>query len=301
MWLFHPFLLHLLQPGAMHGDGAAGVKKQIPSSKVTSGYLGVTRLAIRRLELRGASGQMIPLGSLANVEETFGPQTVTRFNLYPSVKILGQPEAGFSSGEALTIMEDMAAQKLPDSLGYNWAELSYQEKMATGSTGLIFLFSIILVYLVLAAQYESWTIPISVVLSVPTALLGAYLAISWRGMENNVYTQIGIVLLIGLSTKSAILIVEFAKVLREEGKTVLEAAIEATKLRFRAVMMTALSFILGVIPLLIATGAGSESQKVIGTAVFGGMIAATFLSLAVVPMLYYVVQTAVERVGGRKG
>ena len=257
--------------------------------------------AIRRLELRGASGQMIPLGSLANVEETFGPQTVTRFNLYPSVKILGQPESGFSSGEAIGIMEDMATQKLPGSMGYNWSELSYQEKMATGSTGLIFLFSIILVYLVLAAQYESWTIPISVVLSVPTALLGAYLAISWRGMENNVYTQIGIVLLIGLSTKSAILVVEFAKVLREEGKSVLDAAIEATRQRFRAVMMTALAFILGVIPLLVASGAGSESQKVIGTAVFGGMIAATFLSLAVVPMLYYVVQTLVERVGGKKG
>ena len=254
--------------------------------------------SIRKLELRGASGKMIPLGSLASVEETFGPQTVTRFNLYPSVKILGQPEGGFSSGEAMTIMEDMAAQKLPESMGYNWSELSFQEKMATGSTGLIFLFSIILVYLVLSAQYESWTIPISVVLSVPTALLGAYLAISWRGMENNVYTQIGIVLLIGLSTKSAILIVEFAKVLREEGKSVLEAAMEATKLRFRAVMMTALSFILGVIPLLIASGAGSESQKVIGTAVFGGMIAATFLSLAVVPMLYYVVQSLVERLGG---
>ena len=133
----------------------------------------------------------------------------------------------------------------------------------------------------------------------PTALLGAYLAISWRGMENNVYTQIGIVLLIGLSTKSAILVVEFAKVLREEGKTVLEAAIESTRLRFRAVMMTALSFILGVIPLLIATGAGSESQRVIGTAVFGGMIAATFLSLAIVPMLYYVVETLKERFGGR--
>ncbi|MBL9160449.1 MAG: efflux RND transporter permease subunit [Verrucomicrobiales bacterium] len=194
------------------------------------------------------------------------------------------------------IMEDMAARKLPESMGYNWSGLSFQEKAATGTTGLIFLFSIILVYLVLAAQYESWTIPISVVLSVPTALLGAYLAIRWRGMENIVYTQIGIVLLIGLSTKSAILIVEFAQVLREKGKTVLEAAIEATKLRFRAVMMTALSFIFGVIPLLIASGAGSESQKVIGTAVFGGMIAATFLSLAVVPMLYYVVQTAVERV-----
>jgi hydrophobic/amphiphilic exporter-1 (mainly G- bacteria), HAE1 family len=255
--------------------------------------------AIRRLEVRGGAGQMIPLGSLASVEETFGPQTVTRFNLYPSVKILGQPNAGFSSGEAITIMEDMAKEKLPDTLGFNWSELSYQEKVAAGGTTAIFVFAILLVYLVLAAQYESWTIPISVVLSVPTALLGAYLAISWRGMENNVYTQIGIVLLIGLSTKSAILVVEFAKVLREEGKTVLEAAIESTRLRFRAVMMTALSFILGVIPLLIATGAGSESQKVIGTAVFGGMIAATFLSLAIVPMLYYVVQTLKERFGGR--
>lgn len=257
--------------------------------------------AIRRLEVRGGAGQMIPLGSLASVEETFGPQTVTRFNLYPSVKILGQPNAGFSSGEAITIMEDMAKEKLPDTLGFNWSELSYQEKVAAGGTTAIFVFAILLVYLVLAAQYESWTIPISVVLSVPTALLGAYLAVSWRGMENNVYTQIGIVLLIGLSTKSAILVVEFAKVLREEGRTVLEAAIESTRLRFRAVMMTALSFILGVIPLLIATGAGSESQKVIGTAVFGGMIAATFLSLAIVPMLYYVVQTLKERFGGRKG
>lgn len=253
--------------------------------------------AIRRLELRGSGGEMIPLGSLAQVTETYGPQTVTRFNLYPSVKILGQPAPGFSSGEALDIMESMAAQKLPDTLGYNWSELSYQEKIAAGGNAAIFLFAIVLVYLVLAAQYESWSIPVSVVLSVPTALLGAYLAIWWRGMENNVYTQIGIVLLIGLSTKSAILVVEFAKVLREEGKSVIDAALEATRLRFRAVMMTALSFILGVIPLLIASGAGSASQRVIGTAVFGGMIAATFLSLAIVPMLYYVVQTLTEKLG----
>ncbi len=251
--------------------------------------------AIRRLELRGASGRMIPLGSLANVEETYGPQTVTRFNLYPSVKILGQADAGFSSGEALAIMEDMANQKLPDSLGYSWSDLSYQEKVAAGGATAIFVFSILLVYLVLAAQYESWSIPVSVVLSVPTALFGAFLAVWSRGMEYNVYTQIGIVLLIALSTKSAILVVEFAKVLREEGKSILEAALEATRLRFRAVLMTALAFILGVVPLLTATGAGSESQKVIGTAVFGGMIAATFLSLAIVPMLYFVVQSAVER------
>jgi HAE1 family hydrophobic/amphiphilic exporter-1 len=157
-----------------------------------------------------------------------------------------------------------------------------------------------MVYLVLAAQYESWSIPVSVVLSVPTALLGAVAAVMLRGMDNNVYTQIGIVLLIGLSTKSAILIVEFAKVLREDGKSVFDAAIEATRLRFRAVLMTAFSFILGVIPLLIASGAGAESQKVIGTSVFGGMLVATALSLAAVPMLYYVIQTLSEKSSKKK-
>ena len=253
--------------------------------------------AIRRLQVRNAAGNMVPLGSLASVESAYGPQVVTRFNLYPSVKILGQSAPGFSSGEALDLMENMAADKLPDSMGFSWSELSYQEKLAAGGTSAIFVFAILMVYLVLAAQYESWTIPISVVLSVPTAIFGAVIAIWLRQMDNNVYTQIGIVLLIGLSTKSAILIVEFAKVLREEGKSIFDAAIEATRLRFRAVLMTAFSFILGVIPLLIATGAGAESQKVIGTAVFGGMLAATVLSLAAVPMLYYVVQRMAEGKG----
>lgn len=255
---------------------------------------------IRRLQVRNANGDMVPLGSLASVESTVGPQTVTRFNLFPSVRILGQAAPGFSSGQALDLMEDMAAAKLPDGMGFSWSELSYQERLAAGGAGVIFLFAILMVYLVLAAQYESWSVPIAVVLSVPTAILGAFIAIQLRGMDNNVYTQIGIVLLIGLSTKSAILIVEFAKVLREQGKSVFDAAIEATKLRFRAVLMTAFSFILGVIPLLIATGAGAESQRVIGTAVFGGMIAATALSLVAVPMLYYVVQTLVDKATGKK-
>ncbi|MCB1229730.1 MAG: multidrug efflux RND transporter permease subunit [Verrucomicrobiae bacterium] len=254
--------------------------------------------AIRRLQVRNQAGQMVPIGSIASVDSDYGPQTVTRFNLYPSVKILGNAAPGYSSGEALDIMEDMAADKLPDSMGFSWSELSYQEKLAAGGTSAIFIFAILMVYLVLAAQYESWSIPVSVVLSVPTAIFGAMAAIWLRHMDNNVYTQIGIVLLIGLSTKSAILIVEFAKVLREEGKSTLDAAIEATRLRFRAVLMTAFSFILGVIPLLIASGAGAESQKVIGTSVFGGMIAATVLSLAAVPMLYYVVQRLVE---GKQG
>ncbi|MEM6916037.1 MAG: efflux RND transporter permease subunit, partial [Verrucomicrobiota bacterium] len=250
---------------------------------------------IRNLQIRNAQGGMTPISSIASIEETFGPQIINRFNLYPSIKILGSNAPGYSSGQALEIMEGMASEKLPSTMGYAWSELSYQEKLAAGGTSAIFLFAILMVYLVLAAQYESWSIPISVVLSVPTALLGAVLAVMARGMDNNVYTQIGIVLLIGLSTKSAILIVEFAKVQHEEGKSVFDAAIEATKLRFRAVLMTAFSFILGVIPLLIASGAGAESQKVIGTSVFGGMLVATLVSLAAVPMLYFVVQTLVNR------
>ena len=252
------------------------------------------------LQIRNAQGGMTPLGSVASVEEAYGPQIVNRFNLYPSIKISGSAAPGFSSGQALEIMEDMAAEKLPSSMGYSWSELSYQEKLAGKGTTAIFLFAILMVYLVLAAQYESWSIPVSVVLSVPTALLGAVLAMMARGMDNNVYTQIGIVLLIGLSTKSAILIVEFAKVLREEGKSIFDAAIESTRLRFRAVLMTAFSFILGVIPLLIASGAGAESQKVIGTSVFGGMLVATVVSLAAVPMLYFVVQSLSERSSKKK-
>lgn len=255
---------------------------------------------IARLKLRNAEGTMTPLGSIASVEESYGPQTVTRFNLYPSIKIMGNPGPGYSSGEAMDIMEDMAEKTLPGTMGYSWSELSYQEKLAGKGTAAIFLFAILMVYLVLAAQYESWTIPISVVLAVPTALLGAVVAIMARGMDNNVYTQIGIVLLIGLSTKSAILIVEFAKSLHEEGKSVLDAAIDATRLRFRAVLMTAFSFILGVIPLLIASGAGAESQKVIGTSVFGGMLVATAVSLAAVPMLYYVIQTLSDKLSKKK-
>lgn len=255
---------------------------------------------IRNLQIRNAQGTMTPVSAVASIDESYGPQIVNRFNLYPSIKILGGSAPGYSSGQALDIMEGMAEQKLPSTMGYSWSELSYQEKLAGKGTTMIFVFAILMVYLVLAAQYESWSIPVSVVLSVPTALLGAVLAMMARGMDNNVYTQIGIVLLIGLSTKSAILIVEFAKSLHEEGMSVFDAAIEATKMRFRAVLMTAVSFILGVIPLLVASGAGAESQKVIGTSVFGGMLVATLLSLAAVPMLYYVVQTLVNRSAKKK-
>jgi HAE1 family hydrophobic/amphiphilic exporter-1 len=249
---------------------------------------------IRRFELRNRAGEMVPLGSVVQVNEVLGPQTVKRYQLYPSAKIMGQPGPGFSSGQAMQIIEDMAREKLPSSMGIEWTELSFQEKTASGAANVIFLIAIILVYLVLAAQYESWSIPISVCLAVPTALLGAVLSLMLREMANDVYAQVGIVLLIGLSTKSAILIAEFAKAERDAGKSTFDAALSATKLRFRAVLMTAFSFILGVIPLVIASGAAAESRKIIGTTVFGGMIVATMVSVVAVPMLFYIVQRVVE-------
>jgi HAE1 family hydrophobic/amphiphilic exporter-1 len=253
---------------------------------------------ITKLEVRSSSGDMVSLGSLLSVEERFGPPTVSHFNIYTAAKINGASAPGFTSGQAMDLLRQMGREKLPESMGFEWTELSYQEDRASGGTSIIFLFSIVLVYLVLAAQYESWSIPISVCLAVPTALLGAVAALMIRGIDNNVYTQIGIVLLIGLSAKTSILIVEFAKVQREEGKTIFDAAVAAARLRFRAVLMTAFSFILGVLPLLIASGAGAESRKAIGTTVFGGMVVATVVSVVSVPMLYYIIQWTSEKLRG---
>jgi HAE1 family hydrophobic/amphiphilic exporter-1 len=249
---------------------------------------------INDLEVKNINGEMVPIGALANIESRLGPENVFHYNIYPSSKVVGSNAPGFSSGQALDIVEEMATDTLPQGIGFEWTEVSYQERLASGSLTAIFLLAIILVYLVLAAQYESWSLPISVVLSVPTALLGAVLALSLRGFSNDVYTQVAIVLLIGLSAKSSILIVEFAKVKREEGLSPNDAALAAARLRFRAVLMTAFSFILGVIPLLIASGAGAVSRQTMGTAVFGGMVVATFISLLVVPTLYAIIQRSSE-------
>jgi HAE1 family hydrophobic/amphiphilic exporter-1 len=191
-------------------------------------------------------------------------------------------------------MEEVANAKLPSSMGFEWTNMSYQEKKVGNEAYYIFALAVLLVYFVLAAQYESWAAPAGVILVVPLALLGTFLAVSSRNMDNNVYTQIGVVLLIALASKNAILIVEFARELHSKGKGILESAVEASRLRFRPILMTSFAFILGVVPLLTASGAGAASQRAVGTAVFGGMLASTLLAVLFVPVFYVVIQSLVE-------
>jgi len=255
---------------------------------------------IRRLDVRGPDGEMVPVGTLVNVEQTLGPQTILRYNLYPAASITGGAAPGFSSGQALALMEQMGTQKLPASVGFEWTGMSFQEKKVGSEAILVFALAIILVFLVLAAQYESWTAPTAVILVVPLAVLGTVLALLARGFDNNVYTQIGIVLLIGLASKNAILIVEFAREQRAQGKSILDAAATSAELRFRPILMTAISSIAGFMPLVVATGAGAASRQAIGTAVVGGMIAATVMSLVFTPVFYVVMQRLGEWAGKSK-
>ena len=249
---------------------------------------------INQLEVRTNKGEMVPIGTLVNVEDALGPQVVFRFNLYPAATIGGKPAPGFSSSQALTLMEQMANTKLPPSMGFEWSGISFQEKQVGGEAFLIFALALTLVFLVLSAQYESWSSPAIIIMAVPVALLGTAIALVMRGFDNNLYTQIGIVLLIALASKNAILIVEFARELRAQGKDIVEAAAEAARLRFRPVLMTAFSFIFGVLPLVFASGAGSASQQAVGTAVFGGMMASTALAVLFVPVFFVIFQRLSE-------
>ena len=249
---------------------------------------------INQLEVRTNSGEMVPIGTLVDVKDSLGPQVVFRFNLYPAATIGGAPAPGYSSAQALVLMEQMANTKLPPSVGFEWSGISFQEKQVGGEAFLIFALALTLVFLVLAAQYESWSSPAIIIMAVPVALLGTAIALVMRGFDNNLYTQIGIVLLIALASKNAILIVEFARELRAQGKDIVEAAAEAAKLRFRPVLMTAFSFIFGVLPLVFASGAGSASQQAVGTAVFGGMMASTALAVLFVPVFFVIFQRLSE-------
>ncbi|MEE8164745.1 MAG: efflux RND transporter permease subunit, partial [Myxococcota bacterium] len=255
---------------------------------------------IGALEVRNAAGSMIPLATLLDVTDTAGPGTIFRYNLYESTKITGQEAPGFSSGDAIAEMERLAEEFMPPQLGFEWSGVTLQQLQSGNETPFIFSMAIIFIFLVLAAQYESWGIPLAVLMSVPFAVLGAITGTMARSLENNIYMQIGLVLLIGLASKSAILIVEFAKARREAGEDLKSAAAEAARLRFRAILMTAFSSILGFMPLLFASGAGANSRISLGTAVCFGMGAATLGAVLFVPPLYVIVQGMSESLGRTK-
>ncbi len=244
--------------------------------------------------VKNALGQPVPLSTLVDVQNGSGPEYTTRFNLLRSVEVTGSPAPGYSSAEALDAVEEVANSSLPGDLGYAWNAMSYQEKVASGSAAVVFVFSLIFVYLILAAQYESWSLPISILLGTPFAVFGA-LFILWIArqfsptFENNIFTQISLVMLIGMAAKNAILIVEFAKIKFEEGMSLYDAAMESAKQRFRPILMTAFSFILGILPLVLASGSGAESRKVMGMALLGGMGIATLLGVFFYPMFFVMI------------
>jgi HAE1 family hydrophobic/amphiphilic exporter-1 len=250
--------------------------------------------------VRSAGGQMVPLDTLVRATPSSGPEFTNRFNLYRAAELTGVPAAGFSSAQALSALEEVGKQTLSPEMSVDWADMSYQEKRAPNPL-VVFALAILLVFLVLAAQYESWGLPFSVLLGTPFAAFGAYFGL-WAARQyspsyvNNVFAQIGLIMLIGLAAKNAILIVEFAKMLREQGKDPVTAALDGARLRFRPILMTAFAFILGVVPLLRASGAGAEGRKVMGMAVFSGMLIATFLAVFLVPVLFVVVE---KIIGGK--
>jgi len=246
--------------------------------------------------VRNRDGGMVPLDTLVKVSQTSGPSYTTRYNLYRAAEITGAPAPGFSSGQAVAAMEEVAKEVLPAGYGFEWSGLTFQEKKAEGQAGVIFALAIVFVFLLLAAQYESWSLPFAVLLATPLVVLGTFLGLFMRQFDNNVFAQIGIIMLIGLAAKNAILIVEFAKLEYERGKDFIEAAIEGARLRLRPILMTSFAFILGAVPLAIASGSGAESRKVMGTAVVFGMTLATVIGVFVIPACY----TLVMRLSGAK-
>ena len=239
--------------------------------------------------VKASNGAMVPLTSLGNASYTTGPGSIKRFNMFTTAVIRGAAAQGYSSGQAMEIMEQIARDHLPDNIGLEWSGLSYQEKQAGGQTGMVMALVFLFVFLFLAAQYESWTVPIAVLLSLPVAALGAYLGVWVCGLENDVYFQIGLVMLVGLAAKNAILIVEFAKVQVDKGEDLVQSAIYAAKLRFRPILMTSLAFVLGMLPMVLASGPGSASRQAIGTGVFFGMIFAIVFGIILVPFFFVMV------------
>ncbi|NBX66049.1 MAG: multidrug efflux RND transporter permease subunit [Proteobacteria bacterium] len=255
---------------------------------------------IAKLKTRNAAGEFVPLGTIVKVHETTGPNLIQRYNQATAVAVSGNTMPGFSSGDSIEKMEKLAKEILPQGLDFEWTELALQQKEAGNAALFIFALSVIFVFLVLSAMYESWSLPIAIILIVPMSVLGAFIGVWARGMDNNILTQIGLVVLIGLAAKNAILIVEFARHRQEHGETMMEAVVEACRLRLRPILMTSLAFILGVVPLVIATGPGAEMRQSMGTAVFAGMIGVTIFGLILTPVFYAIVQKLTGRTGPQK-
>jgi multidrug efflux pump subunit AcrB len=249
---------------------------------------------IRRLRVRNSGGTMVPVGAVADVRMVNGPLVLTRYNMYPAASINGNARPGVSSGRAIDVMSALARQELPKSMSYEWSELAYLELQAGNTAMIVFAFSIVMVFLVLAAQFESWSMPLAVILSVPLCVLGALIGVNSAHLEINIFTQIGLVVLVGLASKNAILIVEFAKVIRRSGHEIREATLEACRLRLRPIIMTSFAFILGVLPLLFSHGAGAEMRRSLGMAVFSGMLGVTFFGILLTPVFFYLIDSVSE-------
>lgn len=248
--------------------------------------------------VKSSDGVMVPITSLGSAEYTTGPGNIKRFNMFTSSVIRGSAAQGYSSGQVMSVMEKIVKEHLPDNIGIEWSGLSYQEKKAGGQTAMVLALVFLFVFLFLAAQYESWTLPVAVLLSLPIAVLGAYIGIELCGLENDIYFQIGLVMLVGLAAKNAILIVEFAKMKTDEGENIVNAAIEASRLRFRPILMTSLAFILGMLPMVLASGPGAASRQAIGSGVFFGMIFAIVFGIILVPFFFVMVYKTVGKVKG---
>src|SRR5262249_8981403 len=252
---------------------------------------------IASLRVRNKQGNMVSLDAFIRKEKTTGPAIVNRYNMYPSAEINGATAPGTSSGDAIAIMNALAKTTLPSSMGIEWTELSFQEIEAAKDplSPFIFPLSVLFVFLVLSAQYESWSLPFAIILIVPMCVLSAMIGIWLVGLDNNIFTQIGLVVLVGLAAKNAILIVEFAKQQQDQGLSRVDAAVQASKLRLRPILMTSFAFILGVVPLVLATGAGAEMRVALGIAVFSGMLGVTFFGIFLTPVFYVTIRWLVER------
>ncbi|MDX9795694.1 MAG: efflux RND transporter permease subunit, partial [Arcobacteraceae bacterium] len=243
----------------------------------------------QKVFVRSSSGELLPIDSFVSYKKVVGADIIERFNLFQAAKVSGQPAPGYSSGDALNAIEEVANEILPEGYTISWTGTAYQEKQIGGSSAQAFIFGVVFLFLILCALYERWLLPISVVMAVPFAIFGAILATNLRALDNNIYFQIGLLVLAGLAAKNAILIVEFALQKQKEGYTLVDAALEAAKVRLRPIIMTSLAFTVGVLPLAISSGAGAASKHSIGTGVIGGMLTATFIAILFIPLFYVLI------------